>query len=732
MKTTCLFVLLLTFSTSFNLNAQQKCDNYACMIQRARDYKAAGDFVEAFHAINAAMRYPDANKWEADALLTSVFFEINQLRTDAEIATQKANEATQKAIEEREKAIKAEIAAVRLHRIAVRARDSMETLAQKGRELERTFSDSSAFPYLRQTGLEHFLFDTLRQSRDYRNALTYFALARFLMPDPQLDFLIEACQIGIEAEDDFIAGRLDSAAARYALVLSKVDSAACSGGFEQWRMAQIREVQELYEQLVQKQRSNPLRFIVLKGNWWTLPISFAANRDLQQVVFRQNPSNFKKLPTVLDSLKNLQSLQWSDCPNIREMTDWMGVRQLKRLEFDQNANLYALKNLDSIPDLSALILRNCPALTLVIGSSKLDTLAVEYSPQVRVAGLLAKNAGLQQLILADLPDDSLNISNLSQLESLSLARMKAGNLHGLENNTRLRELKVEALENLHHLKAPPSLRAGYISQCPALTDLKDWPASDTLKTLVLKNNQQLKTLPNWKNFPRLNTLIVQNERDLKRAPGTAALPHDARIYLLNNPNLITNSLHAGFGFDWDVRISSIKMEFEHRRRLQWRFVKNQDFGIKAIASYTWKNFYNPSPGIVKNASEGLVVGGVVSYYSPYLIYTGIGMGAARLWSRFSDESVKMTNHFVWINNLGVQVAPYFLRKDKMGLNMDLYTIFRGNDYFILPSFGLTYYRTLGFHRKTSFVRLNEARRTTFFKGKKVPQDALQKHVMDKN
>ncbi len=256
-----------------------------------------------------------------------------------------------------------------------------------------------------------------------------------------------------------------------------------------------------------------------------------------------------------------------------------------------------------------------------------------------------------------------------------------------------------------------------IANCNKLDSLDNWPYSDSLNKLVLVKNESLKSLPDWTRLPNLQHLLVLKNDNVRFITGTELLKHARRIFLLNNRDVVANSIHAGYGFDWGwlpPEPSSVKVEFEHRRTIKW--LKNQDFGFKAAVVYAWKKFEDGAL-YTKKETKGYIGGIVVNYYSPYRLYLGIGAGYGNMQNVFQDQTEKKNITFLWINNLGYQFAPYFLRKDKVSINMDLYTIFEKDDYFILPSFGLTYYHTLGFHRKTSFIRTGDSRRHIYSKRK---------------
>ena len=710
----------------------QSCEE---KITRAKKSITAGNYVQAIKELQAvAAGCDNAKANETDELILKIFIEIESLKVAAEESYREAvrekaakEQAREAAIIAKEDAVIAKNEAILQRNIAEKALDSVKTLAKKAKDLENTFSETSAYDTLYQRGLQYFNFSPEAQSRDYQNALTYFALAQFLKPGDHLHYLVQASKKGIAAEASFLSGNLTQASVEYDSVSALLTATSKECHFEDARKAQIAEVQLLFQRFQATHPINTTAPVLLEGNWYTIPREFGAYQNVSAITFRNNPSNFRKLPAVLRSLPHLESLAFTDCANARDLRNWQEVPRLRSLHFTGNLNLYAITQLKALDSLIELKINHCPALTLVEGCSSLTHFSAEKNPQLRAGQLLLDNHSLQQLALADLPDDALDINNMPELSSLSLARMKATNLRGLEKNTRLKTLKIDSLEHLSAFSPPPNLTIVHINNCDSLKDLHRWAPSTDLTHLILRNNYSLSNLPDWKLFPALKTILIVNDNDITRVPNTRALKKTSAVYLLNNMNLRTNSIHVGFGFDWDVRISSLKLEFEHRRRL--RIPRgNPDLGFKAVAVYAHKNFYDRAPVINKN-SEGLLLGLVVNYYSQNWFYAGAGVGVGRFQSWFSDQTSQRSTKLVWINNLGAQFAPSFLKKDKLSVNMDLYSVSnRLRDYYIVPSFGLTYYHTLGFHRSTHLIRPGDVRQSTFYKGEKVRIDDLPQKV----
>ena len=711
-----LLVLLLGFLAQTGM--AQDC---AEKMKAARNSKASGNFRLAIKQFQAAKSdCGEARAVEIEREIVDVFDKIDSLKKVAERDRLKANLALEYAKIQQGIAQQKEAEADKQRRIARQALDSVQVLLDtvqvliaKGRELQNTFADSSTAAYLYKTGLSHFSYDTITQARDYQNALTYFALARFLKPNDTLTYLVHAAQKGIEAEADFRAGKLDEAQAHYDSIMLLLAFIQKESGFEQQRLQQIKTVDSLYRNFKLKNRV-AAEAVTLEGNWWTLPEDLQQYSNLKNIVFVSNEFNFRQLPLVLTQLPGLVSMTFDQCINVRTLREWKQVPGLKQLIVSNNQNLYTLGNLSDLAQLQYLTISQCPALTFVEGCHQLKFFATENSPQLRVNRLLQENNGIQELQLADLPDNTLKIDHLLDLEVLSLARMKTTTLTGLDKNERLKRLKMNQLDQLSSFVPPVQLEEIKIDNCDGLTSIDQWKPSDRLTKIALYDNAQLERMPDWRNYPNLKELLIQNDNELKRIYGTKTLKGVERIYIINNPNLITNSVHAGFGFEWGVNISSVKLEFEHRRRV--RLANGRpDLGFKAVGLYARKDFDYQTVGPSRKA-DGYIAGVAINYYSPFWVYTGAGMGVGHFQSRFSDNTSSTTTNLVWINNLGAQFAPPFLKKDKMSLNMDLYTVFVKKDYYILPSFGLTYYHTLGMHPKTYFVRPGDARKKIYQKG----------------
>jgi hypothetical protein len=705
----CIFLLIPLLASA------QDCDE---KLRIARKSKERGDYRLAITQYQAAAAdCGDRDTVKANQIKTGIldiFIEIEGLKTKAEAALAKAEIERKRANTAKEDAVKKTIllesqkAETEYQKcIAEAAVDSLKVLLRKSDELQNTFPDTNTYKYLYQTGIQHFKYDTSAQARDYQNALTYFALARFLKSNDTLGYLVRCSQKGIAAEQAFLSGNLITAKINYDSIKILLGVINKESSFEDERLRQIQEVMENYAKFVQKTPVNT-EILELEGNWWTLPKAFAAYNKAKGIKFRNNLSNFKQFPEVLAKFDQLASVSFENCINIRFLKNWERVKTLQQIIVKDNPNLYALNNLNLLQDLKYLSVNHCPALTFVEGCRKLTNFSTQQSPQLRVNNLLLDNQLLEFVDMADLTNDSINIANLANLKTLKLARMSIKEIQGLDDIPRLQTLSIDQLKRLTSFAPPTQLTAVTVNNCDSLANIDNWKPSQSLEKLVLSDNEQLQKMPDWRDYPKLKDILIQNDPDITRIRGTKSLKNVDKIYLINNPNLITNSVHIGYGYEWGVNITSYKIEVERRRRAKF-FGGKPDLGFKAVAAYAQKKFdYDPT---VERKAKGFIIGGVINYYSPYWVYTGAGLGFGNFRSTFTDGTeLPANNHIVWINNLGAQFAPYFLRKDKLSINMDLYTVFLTRDYYILPSFGITYYHTLGFHRKTYFIRPGDARR----------------------
>ncbi len=721
-KITWMLFLGLFLGLSVSQLGAQDCDE---KLRIARRTKESGDLKLAIKQYQAAKGDCGLDKSKIiETEVLDVFERIDSLKKRADRDRIRAEIALKYAYEKNLSAERNEAEANRQRAIARQALDSVQVLLDtvqsliaKGRELQSTFADSSTAHYLYQTGLGHFGYDTIAQARDYQNALTYFALARFLKPSDTLTYLVRASQIGTAAEQAFRAGQLDKAKIGYDSIRLLMANIRHETVFEDYRLFQIKLVSELFADFQTKARSST-EIVTLEGDWWTVPEAMKDYPGIKNITFANNASNFTQLPGALAQLPGLVSLTFENCSNIRTLKSWSEVTNLQQLVVRNNANLYTLDHLEQLPQLAYLSIDRCPALTYVKGCSNLTYFSTAFSRQVRSKKLLSENDGLRELYLADLPDDTLHVDRLTQLEILSLERMPTNKLAGLERSSMLKKLNINELSKLTTFTPPVQLEAIKVTNCDSLSNFDSWKPSDQLTKILLYHNDRLARLPDWRNYPNLTTILIQNDEELQWVYGTKSLLKAENIYLINNPNLVTSSINVGFGFEWGVNISSGKIEYEHRRRVKMKNGR-PDLGFKAMGAYIQKVFDHESAQPQRTA-RGWLLGGMVNYYSPYWFYTGAGVGIAGSYSQFANNNSADNTHFVWLNTLGTQLAPSFLRKDKISLTMDLYTIFEGKDYYILPSFGLTYFHTLGMHRKTHFIRAGDARRHVWVNGKRKP------------
>ncbi len=691
--------------------SQPKCENFACMMARAHEHLGQKKYEDALQAVRAARNYTDADPRVADAFLEDFFASIDRLRQQAdadktEAETQRAKaEIARLLAEEKGKALR--IKSDSLSRYI----DSVKIFIQKSDDLSRAFTDRDAYDHFRKLGEKHFEWDLLAQKRDYEGALAYFALARFFCPeDHVLHHTIAASQNGTRAETHFWAGRLDSAKHFYEAAARDVDGSGSPffvADFERKRLAEIAETEKVFADFLQKNDPAQTVSAVLEGNWWTVPAAFGGFQKLETLEIRGWPSNFDRFPSAFEGLQNLKKLTVADCPNLRNLPDWSTFERAEQVVLQGNSSLFAV-HFEKIAALRSLEIDACTALTFVDGSGDLTELRLKKSPHVRASALLAANLALRSIEMADVREAELNLGGFKNLESLNLAQLEVEKIEGLSSSDRLGSIDATNLKKVRSIELPKNLRSIKISNCGLET--LSLPPSEGLEKVSILRAENLRFLPHWSRYPNLRALHVYECGKVRRAPRTKGLKNLEEVVLVNNTRIRTHSLSGGFGLDWDVQPSSFKIEYEWRRSIG-RTVG--DIALRGSLVAASKRFhFDSSENYVRSLGQMAIL--AVTYYSPYRFYFSIGVGPGRFERFRTNANAAPTGHTIWVNSLGYQLAPYFLRKDKLSVNMDLYTIFAkrpfSTDYNILPSLGLTYYKTLSMGRKTHFLRPSDGRR----------------------
>ncbi len=693
------------------------CDNFDCMMRQARRELRDKDFEGALNSTFAAKLYPQADAVAADALLKVIFKEINRLREDAEEAKRIAQAS----------AAEAKQLADSLARTNEALKDALrrsDTLIQKGKLLEKTFSNTGAYDYLVAQGKRYFAFDSVSQHRDYTNARTYFAVARFLQPSAMLDVWVNASTLGIAADSFFVRGQLDSAGTTYQNIIRTLESMSVNPDYEKWRLENIEEVRNLFALFVRQYRIDTDTAVVLDGNWWVLPEQFTRYAHISGITFRNNGANFQSLSEVLSKMDFLQTITFEKCGNLRNIDNWSNTRHLRSITLKHNPNLYAVTHLDTPAGLKELSIDDCPALAVIEGCRSLDLLFIRKSPQARVSGLLQNNPAVKTLELADLVSDTLfNKIDLDSVENLRLSNLPLTGFRAIERSSRLRSLTIDNLDSVKSIALPGQLQNIYLKNCDAITNLQNWQASTRLQNILLFNNDRLKHLPLWKNFPNATNLLIQQNNSLVKIGTLRSLNKSEHLFVINNPKVGDNNINLLLMIDFLDVIGGAKFEFEHRRTLGPGAI-----GFKVCAFYEIDKSRSAPYEIKQNLFvPSLAINYYINAYTNINVYLGGGPGLylnKKSYHHINDRTteIQQSRNFTFVPNIGLQLS---LKKGKISAQTNYFMIFykdkNGPNFYkhIVTLVGYTYPIGIGFNKNTRFIPSNEAKKSMRVNKKKI-------------
>ncbi|MEM8528247.1 MAG: hypothetical protein AAGG68_26625 [Bacteroidota bacterium] len=420
-----------------------------------------------------------------------------------DFANRETTRANQEADAAKQARIKAEVNELR----ALESERIAQSRAERAARLRTTLSVDNAYDYLLTTGTDLFT------KGDYRNALTYFANARFVGTVDTLGKLIEACAVGIGANELYMAGKLRKAEKVYKRLMLSESQA------KQFSEMQIRYLNislEAYEEALAGKKMEEVDSLHFKASVLDiLPKEIAYLKNLNL-----GSNDLDDLPQNLLSFKQLEILDLSSNNFQRLSESFVRLSYLRTLDLSNNDALSALpESFGSLSQLQTLDLSSNSALSALpesIGNlDQLQTLDLSYNSALSV---LPESIGnLSQLQTLDLNSNSAlsalpeSIGNLSQLQTLYLG-----------DNEALSALP-ESIGNLSQLQAL------YLSYNPALSALPESIGNlSQLQTLYLTSNA-LSALPEsigklenlgWldlRNTPKLTDLepLAQLEQSIE-------------------------------------------------------------------------------------------------------------------------------------------------------------------------------------------------------------------------
>lgn len=354
--------------------------------------------------------------------------------------------------------------------LAEKAERAARSLAAKGNQLETTISGADTYGFLMQSGGAYMT------QGDYRNALTYFATARFTSEKPEAERAIAAAKQGLEAEQLFAKGELQPAEAAYR---------ATQRGFPQdtlfvpRRLGEIQFARSVFEEKTKGKNPQDIQTLSLaRQQLPTFPAAIAALSNLQTLNLSNSAA--PHLPTWIERLKNLRELDIADA-NLSSLPREIGnLAALERLNLVNNGYLEAVPaELGQLRSLQELNLGYCNIGTLPSSVGRLANLSkliLTNTPLRQLPGELAQlnvlhTLDLSEMSVMDFGQSLPLVFRLPSLRTLNLSRNRLAQPELLSGISGLQNLTSLDL-SFNELKTLP----------PEIAQLKN------LKTLSLKDN----------------------------------------------------------------------------------------------------------------------------------------------------------------------------------------------------------------------------------------------------
>lgn len=347
--------------------------------------------------------------------------------------------------------------------LAKKAEQAAQALAAKGNQLENTINATDTYGFLIKKGQDYLL------DGDYRNALTYFATARFTNDAPEAARFIALAQKGLQAEKAFGEGQFVVAKQLYAPILAFSPQAKAAE-----RLLQMDEADKAHEELA----SDALTSVSFAGKGlYALPAGFGERKTVEALDLTGN--FFPAIPPMVFQLSQLRELVCADGMLEQIPQDIARLSKLRLLNLQNNRSLAFLSPaIGQLANLESLQLDQCIGLRQIppqIGLlTQLKTLEMGSSALESLPPALAQLKQLQTLDLSTM--EKLRWTEafplLYQLRSLQKLNISGNNFDqlpkGLANLERLSDLDL----SYNNLKSLP----------PEIANLK------SLKYLSLKDN----------------------------------------------------------------------------------------------------------------------------------------------------------------------------------------------------------------------------------------------------
>lgn len=303
------------------------------------------------------------------------------------------------------------------------ARKKAEDLARKGALLQQTLSLEDVHNFLLENGGKYM------QVGDFRNALTYYALAQFLTDDDMVPVMIDLASSGQQANQFFWNGQLDSAEVVYEGIGNFIfESTGSNFAFEQ--LEKIKGSRRLFETVM--------------GN---RSIAEVEALDFSTLFFDKKPARLYAMPAQIGKALNLKSLNLNNSQLHSLPYDMAKLQQLQELRMNGNLltvippALYELVNLKTL-ELNA----NRISGMLPFGIRHWGNLEILQLNDNQINLLPNEIGALQNLKVLHLANNKLEflsdqVGRLKNLEELDLSGNRLGILpHQIGNLTQLKRL----------------------------------------------------------------------------------------------------------------------------------------------------------------------------------------------------------------------------------------------------------------------------------------------------
>ncbi|MCO6481128.1 MAG: hypothetical protein J5I94_31070 [Phaeodactylibacter sp.] len=396
-----------------------------------------------------------------------------------------------------------------------------ELEAAKGRQLESTLAgeDTEAFGYLLEQGRQHF------EQGEYRNALTYWANARFLRPgNGKVEKWVDLAQIGAEAEQAFREGYLEEAERKFAVI--KAANPGLNLKSINTRLVQISTSWDVWKAAIKRsgngKKPEEIVNLYLYGDITSIPQSakgMASLRNCRITSNNQEEIFLSALPKQLDSLeffevgfinipaavftqKQLKKLEIYRASRIVNIPEQIGdLAELIKLGINDNNNLKAipeaihrLQKLQQLRIYDNDILHGLPA---SLGElAELQQLDIESNHNLTyIPESIGQLKKLRKLVIGSNWDlDSLpgSIGQLQQLLQLEIS-----------DNWRLKSIP-ESIGRLQQLQQLEIFKNEDLTSLPgSIGQLKE------LRQLAISWNENLESLPtSLMGLPMLSNLTI--------------------------------------------------------------------------------------------------------------------------------------------------------------------------------------------------------------------------------